>query len=146
MKLQRGHAGYGFAAPDGRRWQGDVMRFMPERHEVLSLSAVWLMWPALNLTVWMMLRLISEIDMFVALPARLAIQMSEWNRLCIPSAIGTACIVVVTRFAPNPDVKRLLYHFVTLVAFLFTSAVMLGLVSIAYDLTCSSRHGMVPRM
>lgn len=106
------------------------MRFVPEKDEAIALVAVWLVWPSLHLTGWAVLPLLSQLGVSLPAHTRLGIHLLMANRLCVPSLVGTAAIVLVSRFAPTPEVKRFILHLITLLAFGFTVMTILAFLTV----------------
>jgi hypothetical protein len=98
---------------------------MPDRHECLSLLAVWLMWPALRFAEWTVFPILAEFSLSLPGPTCFAIRVLYSNRRCIPSIVGTTAIVLAGRFAPTAEAKRFLCHLITLLTFVFTITIML---------------------
>lgn len=107
------------------------MKCLPDRDETLALVAVWLMWPALHFAAWAVHPLFSQLSGCLPLPTRLAFQVLQANRLCIPSLIGTTAIVLVSRLTPTSGTRHLLLHLITLLAFGFTVLIMLVFLTVA---------------
>jgi hypothetical protein len=111
------------------------MRWIPERDEALALMAVWLIWPALHFTAWAVLPVLAQLGASLPLLTRLAFQVLQANRLCVPSLVGTAAIGLVGRLAPSPEVKRFALHLITLSAFAFTVVTMLAFLTVVRAVT-----------
>lgn len=102
-----------------------MMRFMPDKDELLALTAVWIICPVVHFAAWVCAHRFGEFGGSLPLFARFAFAVSRSNQYCIPSLIGTGCIVLVGRFASTLATKRFLCHLITLAAFCFTTATML---------------------
>ena len=101
------------------------MRVMPYRDEALALVGVWIIYPALYFAGVSIGSRLGEITGSLPVTMRLAFDVSRANLYCVPSLIGTGCIVLVGRFTPTVEAKRFLWHLITLMAFGFTVASML---------------------
>ena len=106
------------------------MKLIPDKYEIVALLSVWLMWPAFYLAARAIIPILSEFGANLPLPTRLALEVLQANRLCIPSLVGTAAVVLAGRLSPTPDINRFLCHLITFASFAFTLATVLGLLGI----------------
>jgi hypothetical protein len=114
------------------RWR---LRFLPDKDEAIALTAVWMIWPALQLTRLAIWPLFAQCLMSFPLPTRIAIEIVQANGICLPSLIGTVLVVLAARFAPTAQAKCRLCHLITFAAFAFTVSTMLAFLMMVWSLT-----------
>ena len=90
----------------------------------MAFLAVWLIWPALYVFAQSISLLGDVFNGALPLPTRIAIKVIQWNSLFLPSVVGTAILVVISRLAKSSDDRGFLCHLLTLSAFVLTILTM----------------------
>ena len=101
-----------------------ILKYISIKSGILTLLSVWLIYPAIWGLHWACAP--SQMDNIGPLPfvSQHAIRCAILVEHYVPSLLGTVLIVGIFRFIKSESTRVFIFHFLTVVAFLFTIIMM----------------------